>query len=153
MIRSIFVFLFLAAAGPAAALSCMPATLAQAYDFFNEAPESYVVVVGQFAANPVKLRETSHAVVRRYRFTGKLADRQGYHTQLDTSVDVTLDKPDPMLDMSGGHVFPGTEVLAFLQKSKGKYLLSSSDCSSTQFYNPTSRDKQKITSCISGRRC
>lgn len=149
----VLVLLLLLLPAQGLALSCPYYDIPATFREYHAAPETYVVVYGQFADNPVKLSQTRDADILRYGFTGNAMTRQGTGPAFEQPVVVTRGKPNRMFSDPGGHVLTGIPVLLFLRKSGGEYLLDVTACRYGQFYEPSPRDLRKLVNCLRGLWC
>jgi hypothetical protein len=156
MIRSLAIALIFCAS-QASALSCMRPDVANSFQRFAAASESYVVLYGTFsfddrllprapAGNP---NNTDPNTFITTTFVGTSLSKAGFINRF--SRDITLNATCLGPWCSG--MTPDVPIVAFVQKGADEYTLTIGPCGGAAFSKPSPEVLQTLTSCINGKKC
>ena len=144
-------------AGPALALSCMPADVARSYNEAAASDKSYVVVHGTLEFDEAKLPEVDinhqdqappHVDIAA-RLRGKSLSRDGFETDFDRPITLRALCYGPWC----GRAVTGIEYLSFVEKTEDGYVLSVTPCGGFEFAEPTKTMLDKAVQCFRGESC
>jgi hypothetical protein len=138
----------IAIAGQAAALSCLRPDVQNAFAEANAAPETYVVVLGEFSGGPgPRAGGTTGGEERTYtaRFSGHLMNRDGKARSIDREVTVR----EGCAASWCSELATGQQVLTFLQVDTGAApLLALGPCYPDFFTSPTQAQLEVVKQCF-----
>lgn len=148
----LFAFILTFVAGPALALSCLPADVANSYFEAATEGEPAPVVYGTLTFDSAEtsqsdLSQTAPETIRLpARFDGKLLNRSGFETDFSQDVMLELACFGPWC----GQVENGQSYLAFLQKHGSDYVLVVDPCSMWLFAEPSDAQLDLAVACMRG---
>lgn len=132
---------------PALSLSCVPWGVADAYALADKSDADYVVVEGALSFDPSLAPETDwddqratpgHTEIPA-RLHGMSLTRAGFRQPFDAAVTLEITCSGPWCPS----VEPG-DVLAFLKREAGAYVLADNACGGLLFADPSSEDLQWV---------
>jgi len=144
--------IFSIAALPAFALSCVQASVENAFDYAHTAAESYVPVFGAFnGVIPRSEKVTSMPEDRFYtaRFTGIALTQRGVDLPMDVDVSVHED----CLASWCPNVPNGMQVLTFLRLEGSTYSFAVNSCSPNAFFSPSQGQVDTLRTCLRNGAC
>lgn len=142
-------------ASPALALSCLPYSPEQAFLDAEASVDRYVVVHGQLEFNPADLPQVDYgghpwpdnffnATLTGFSLTGA-----GFDARFVRRIRVNA----RCFGQWCGQAVPGSDVLAFLRKEPGGYLLELLPCGGMAFADPSEAVLNTIHECLLGEAC
>lgn len=141
---------------PALALSCMRASVPATYERLQAAPETYVVVHGKLMIENGKKGQKGFSTgtepkSSRVRGTiaGKSLSKAGFQAPFERDIRVDLICLGPWC----GSVENGSDVLAFLKREGGGYVLSVEPCYGDVFVNPQPDMLKQAERCFKKGQC
>ena len=153
MILRALAFTLLAA--PAAALTCAPPDPVRTFKALNEAPEEYVVVLGQLDFDPKALPQRAEGAMDpnrtdppqrvRARMTGKALGEQGFGMPWSGNVLLEAECLGPWCPSNQ----PG-RYMAFLRREGEGRTLMVNACGGNAFPDPSPVDVARVEDCMTG---
>jgi hypothetical protein len=143
--------------GPAVALPCTLTTIRSEYWRYQDRPEHYVLVRGQFSDLRFRRYERrKDRTIWRATFTGFAPSSKGFDRPFTAEVTIVDrlftgiegGKPDPKR-LRGS--LAGVAGLVFLQRTGEAYLVETEFCTPILFPDPA--DVKPALACIAGRSC
>jgi hypothetical protein len=153
-----FLAFLLAIAAPfqAHALSCLPASVPATYERAQSAAETYVVVHGRLTVENQKKTQKNlptGAEPKSSRVRGKIIGRSlskvGFQAPFERDIKVDLICLGPWC----GSVASGSDVLVFLKREGGSYILNVGPCGGDVFVNPQPKMLKQAARCFKNGQC
>ncbi len=144
-------------AGPAQALSCLPADVALSYSFAAEAEATYVVLWGELTFTPLPLppqpddpNQPIPPKAVQAILTGMSLTSNGFSRPFDGPVLL-----DPVCwgPWCGGYPRAGVETVLFALQEDDRIRVELVPCGSTLHPNPAAEDIRRIETCHQGGPC
>ena len=138
-------------AAPVSALSCMRPNLAQSFNNYAQAEETYVIARGEIAfSEPVpKYKEGEPRKVDAV-LTGAFLGQQGLGKVQDIPLEI---ETDCAFVWCGNFPRPGTDLIAFIEKRNAGYHLSISPCPGAFKTEPTEQEIRVLQRCLRRGEC
>lgn len=142
----------LALATQASALSCLPPDAVASYQRADQAPETYVVLLGDFRFDPPKLpeRDLTDPNPEEHRFPaqfeGQALGPEGFTGSYALDMEVTLTCAGPWC----AGVPAGGAGLAFVEMTETGYDLRLGPCGGQYFSAPEPAVTDRIAACHAG---
>ena len=138
--------------GPAAALSCLQPNIAEAFNRFDAAPESYAIAVGRVSVPKSGIPGYREGKPRRAsgQFVGRYLGRFGLGVEVRQKISV---QTQCVAHWCGG--FPGGDqvMIMFLRLGKGARVLDMPACPSGGFVPETPKALELMQRCLKRGRC
>lgn len=144
--------------GPALALSCLVPSVERSYAEADAAAERYLVVEGRLTLNARQLPKSGSGTGTRKppemtrissNILGKSMSSAGFVVPFDQDVVLEVACFGPWC----GSVRNGDQVLAFVRRDGGEYLLSITPCGGDVFVNPKPSQLKTALDCHRGADC
>lgn len=157
MIRSALLALAVSVPQAASALSCLPYSVESAFVQADEADESYVVVRGSLSFDARKLPkvdlerqgDTPPMTLIPAKLTGKSLTQAGFVVPFDRDVTLAVACFGPWC----AQVPHKTDVLAFVERGREGYVVSTNPCSGFLFAAPNPAMIRAVRACFAGKAC
>lgn len=155
--RIVLAVLIAGIAAPASALSCLRPDLARTYRQAAEAEETFVVIHGRLDFDESRLPEvdmtrqndTPPDTLIPARLSGKSLSRKGFERPFERRIMLNAQCFGPWCATP----VPGTDYLAFLERTDRGYVLRLDPCGGMGFAEPTPDMLEKVTACFRGGAC
>ncbi len=157
MIRALSCCAALLAAGPLAALSCLPVDVATSYQWADEAEEGYIVLIGAFSFDargravprPSDINDPTPLPAVAASFEGRALAEDGFTRPYSGTVTLT---PVCWGPWCGGYPAPGP-ALAFVEVREGALTLELGPCGGAHFAGPLPGAAERVEACHRGAGC
>jgi len=138
----------------ASALSCLRPDIERSYGEVAASDDSYVVVQGRLTLNEKKLpkshsQATPEVVLVKAHLTGKSLGRTGFAVPFERDVTLEVACFGPWC----GTAKNGEEILAFVRRDRGRYVVEVSPCGGRVFTNPQPKMLRQVEQCFIAGSC
>ena len=138
------------------ALSCAEPSAARAFQAAAASDEAYIVVSGRLTHKIPRKQKSRDGVLNGTgemrvpaRLRGTSLSAAGFKRPFDQKVTLEIICFGPWC----GTAQNGEQVLAFLKRQEGEYVLEIDPCSGQVFRNPDPRMLKRVERCFTGRTC
>lgn len=146
------VALWVGLAAPVSALTCMPFTIADSFDYAQKSPWRVIVVLGELST-PEPLDPYANldhdAMPRDVSYPATLTGMQATTTGFDVPFSETVTVRVSCAGDSCAGTRDGVSMIAFVYvQDDGSLVLSAEPCGSDMFYHPTQAQIRLIERCM-----
>lgn len=135
----------------ASALSCMKPNLAQSFNHYADAEETFVIAKGTIRyTEPVPKYKQGKPRSVRAELSGGLLGLSGFGE--DQSVPITV-KTDCIHVWCGAMPRPNQEIITFLEKTPAGYVMTNGACPGVFQPDPSDREIRIVQSCLKRGAC